>query len=248
MIGLEQYDGLPVLIHEAGYHPGLLADDGRRISTLIVVVRGAAEVSVFGQCGRTPAGLPMSLPVGAVPTLEAARSLYPAAAKAIAEGPSAYSRYQSLLVHLSPSNGPLGRTAYEALATEHGFAAHLDADLVEWGDYTFPAYSLEALPRLWINQRRAQGVRQERGHDGMDTAAREAEILAFLRTRPVSAQRTGFVPLGSPSEFVRGGCFFAVVERGGRRPITSQDVNAHGDHLTGCEGMIGESVTWQVRQ
>lgn len=246
VIAVEEHQGFPVLIHEVGHYPSLLDEAGAKVERLIEVGRHSYGWTVKGVAGWRNGRL-MSQRVGAAESLEEARSLFDAAAQAIEAAPGLYERAGELARQYA--HGPLSRAEYERLADQLGFGRRPDEDLSEWGDFSFPQYSLDKLPKLWIEQRRAYTFRTEKKarFEAMRQAqaAADQSLAEVLRSRPVARVETKLVWY-FPDEHLQGGALYTVIQRE-PHTITGDDPSIYGSYLLGHEGERGEIVTVEVR-
>lgn len=247
VIGLESYQGTPVLIHTAGRYPSILDDDGNQIDRYIDVVEAAGRYHVTGRVGYGYGGRLLALSVGSAEKLDGARDLYPAAQQAIEDAPAEYTKAREISNRFAPWAGPLSRGEYEKIAHELGFTPLPDNKISIWGDFTFPQYTLDDLPRLLTHQRRAYTRDREIKQATADAAPRQTSV-ATLRLHPVARRETRFVPTGLPDEFLHASKLHTVVSRTGRRVITEDDPAVHGSHLLGHEGETGEIIVLDIRE
>lgn len=161
VLGLEEFQGVPVLIHKAGYYHAILGDDGNRIDRYIGVSVLGKIFHVSAYFGYGDNGRMVAASVGVSNTLEASRSFFPRAVVGIDEAAALYAKARDIWTKNMPWAQPLSRQDYETLADQLGFDPQPDKELSIWSDFTFPQYSLDDLPRVLTHQRRAYSVKRE---------------------------------------------------------------------------------------
>ncbi len=126
VLGLEEFQGVPVLIHRAGCYLSLVADDGTAIERYIGVTVWDSGFQVTGYAGYGYGGRMESLAVGSAESIEAARRLFPEAVDAIKQAPALYNQARDIYGKCGPWVVPLSRHDYESLAAELGFGPDPD--------------------------------------------------------------------------------------------------------------------------
>ncbi len=258
VIEIGDYEGTPVLIYEGGRYPKLLDENGNEVSRYIDVARFSDDGwIVVGRNGRLRSGQWIEMAAGRATSLEDVPTLYEKAVDIIEVAPSLYNQAATMSLKLSCyNNASLSRHDYESLAKEYNFNAEPDEKLAgygtEYGDFYFPRFALEDLPRLWINQRRAFGYKKEnkiKAQQDHDAAVSDrAAVVETLKSMPVIATASRLVVLGSARSFTEDGLLYTVVARQYTKQINEDDPSLYGSHLLGHEGEMAEMVTLEVRR
>jgi hypothetical protein len=251
VIEISDFEGTPVFIYHGGRYPTLLDDNDAPIERYIDIADFYDGWYVRAMAGKLSGGRAIDLPVGVAPTLDAAKLLYAEAVKAIEAAPDLYAEADKLASPIASYHGPISRSDYERLAKEYEFEPEPDEELTEWGDFSFPEYTLAQLPRFWINQRRAFAYKDELNDINAAKSSRAAAfrtaVIEDLRTFPILRTETRLLVIGSPNEYLDGDTLYTVVHRGAARRITEDDPSVYGSHLLGHEGELAEMITLEVR-
>lgn len=262
-----EYRGVIVLIHEAGRYPAVTAPDGRCTKTCphikISICWDYPHVTAIA--GYRSDGRLLALPINDHLSRKPAdqsregliaygKTFLDQAVEAIPTIAQMYDDANAIYSWVASLPSPLTREAYESACAERGIDPIFDLQLSRFGDFSFPAYDLNELPRALLHQKRAFAVEQE---TAAAEAARRAEdrlrrdvLIAEARQRPIKKtirrlEAPNYQSVGA-AHIKRDGTLWVCMSVERARRIGADDPSIHGEHLLGSEGAPGLWVTWNV--
>ena len=188
VIELFMYQGVPVLVHTGGSYPTFITDDGetsRDIPYIEISLSGStasyndgrveqtwqyASVSAQGAWhhGRRrylyaqDHNSPRLQNPGRDELIANAKLLLDTAVAMLATIDAQYEAASQVYSDIENLPRPFTREHYEGYCARWNIQAQPDASLTEWGDFNFPAYSLEKVRSYRLHQWRAFAVKREK--------------------------------------------------------------------------------------